>query len=858
MLADKLKKWTDLKGTVSKHLKILENVEEGQIGSDSDEVDLKSESSEKKEEVAVFPLTSQFSFNKATDFWVQIQSDESHPLNGIAQGNLDSIQESTIIKSGIAEDAAFLRNTLLPVVSVDDWESRLFFLSKPFSFRPEVSSVQFQKRLDRENTLLEPLFGQSDLNKELAIRALNIFLQRSNSAIKIPETDILLRLSEDSLPDVFYKVDIDKSFLQVDIDKGAVPSTRDLTKAAKDRDFAVEIALKMRGHVKGFSLMILTEYTKEASLSLLSDILESSEELYSPQGFKRFLGYIDTYMRWPLSSQGIVWLNKDKVRYDYLTAEGKVESLNFGERSLRDLELEEFNKPGENYFEISQSMIKKGKGEFTSLWLDQGLSDVTVIKLCLKEQHEGYLLINGSLKSWNKDGLDKNEVLEKISLKLYLDNERFRTSIQNVILDKFTAIHPSVEWKFKQAALNYVEQKQESGMAELDPIVFRNVFPLYGASDIRGSSSLRNTAIQSDLKAQLSVAGKIVQKVIDVTPIPVFRELKFRIEEQIKHLDEGLMAGDELAILDFLRSDVEPVFERFDNDTYKVKNFIEEYNSLINTDHGAFYIERKKFDDSVTLLNEVITAYYDEEQNSFQEVFPHYFEKQATDGVDHTIYIGPSLCNEHEFHPIYLENMRIWQLMVICGAAFVAERLKSSLSVPLELTHLIAVQANPLSIRFNPDEKKFEVDGNYNIRYEIMKKRVDKACLKDSKERLTQPGKLAVVYSHRQERVNYLKYLNFLKSEEYLLDDIEELELEDLQGIQGLRALRVSINFGYSAPNSKSENKNVDQVLNKSRNWLSSKKGHVEAAAQRLNNVASELSEKVSIHRAGDNKPDSE
>ena len=57
------------------------------------------------------------------------------------------------------------------------------------------------------------------------------------------------------------------------------------------------------------------------------------------------------------------------------------------------------------------------------------------------------------------------------------------------------------------------------------------------------------------------------------------------------------------------------------------------------------------------------------------------------------------------------------------------------------------------------EEKKFDVDGAYNARYEIIKKRIDKATIKDSSERLTQPGKIAIIYSHEKEVKEYMNYI---------------------------------------------------------------------------------------------------
>jgi len=120
-------------------------------------------------------------------------------------------------------------------------------------------------------------------------------------------------------------------------------------------------------------------------------------------------------------------------------------------------------------------------------------------------------------------------------------------------------------------------------------------------------------------------------------------------------------------------------------------------------------------------------------------------------------------------------------------------KLKSELSVPLETTQLILVYNTPLSIRFRMDEKHFDVDGAYNIRYEIVKKRIDKAYIKDSNERLTQPGKIAIVYSQDKEAEEYKNYLAYLQHIHYIDNTIEELELEELQGASGLKALRITV-----------------------------------------------------------------
>ena len=226
-----------------------------------------------------------------------------------------------------------------------------------------------------------------------------------------------------------------------------------------------------------------------------------------------------------------------------------------------------------------------------------------------------------------------------------------------------------------------------------------------------------------------------------------------------------------------------------------VVQLIDDYNLNIDNETKLLYRKRKDYEESVSRINDVVGSYLDEAQLEAQEMYPHYFEKYKTDGVEHSIYIGQSLVQNKDYSPMYLKNLRIWQLLVLCGIARETDKLKPQLKVKLDTTHLILVQNNPLSIRFRYDEKKFDVDGTYNIRYEIMKKRIDKAIVKGSEERLTLPGKISVVYSQSSEANEYKRYFDYLRSKDFITGEVEELELEPLQGVQGLKALRIKVNL---------------------------------------------------------------
>ena len=130
-------------------------------------------------------------------------------------------------------------------------------------------------------------------------------------------------------------------------------------------------------------------------------------------------------------------------------------------------------------------------------------------------------------------------------------------------------------------------------------------------------------------------------------------------------------------------------------------------------------------------------------------------------------------------------------------------KLKETLPMPLDVASMILVFGGSLSLRFRMDEKRFDVDGTYNARYEVVKKRVDKANIKGTNERITQSGKIAIIYSQKEDEVEFLKYIEFLQSKKQLDETIEILELEDLQGVTGLRAIRVSVLYSKDQDNTK-------------------------------------------------------
>ena len=398
----------------------------------------------------------------------------------------------------------------------------------------------------------------------------------------------------------------------------------------------------------------------------------------------------------------------------------------------------------------------------------------------------------GDLNAFNARRLVDVVPLFATTLKRNLDE--LEDHVQAVIKRKYTAIHSSVEWRFRAAALRYLEEKERGEVTpELEQIVFHDVYPLYGLVDMRNSSRIRNEAIRADLSDQLQLALDVINAAGQIRPLPALEEVGYLLARHLDGIESELRSDDESGVLELLRRDVEPLFGQLETYGGDVEERVAAYRTALDAELNIVYRRRKEFEQSVAALNDTISVTLDEEEERAQAMFPHFFEKFRTDGVDHSIYVGTELHEDGLFDELYLRNLRIWQLMTTCRIEWELARVKTDIPVPLEATHLILVQHQPLSIRFRIDEKRFDVDGAYDIRYEIVKKRIDKARIRGTSERVTQPGQLAIVYSTASEAAEYRRYVEFLQSKGYFSPGLEELELEDLPGISGLKALRVTI-----------------------------------------------------------------
>lgn len=364
--------------------------------------------------------------------------------------------------------------------------------------------------------------------------------------------------------------------------------------------------------------------------------------------------------------------------------------------------------------------------------------------------------------------------------------------IEAIIQREYTSIHESVVWKFRNEAEKYFNAMISNKMYTLKEISFKKLIPLFGQTDIRSSSEKRIKYMLEDLNHQLLS----LQNIFDEIPNGS-EKMKSKILRLKDSLNNDLKGDTERKIQKYLKNNIHPALREIQEEmlSEKLKHDIHHYFGKISPKSELFYIQRNKLDESITLINRKIADILDEKQTLAQHIFPHFYERFKSDGVEHNLFLGQSISPNQKYSGEIIKQLRFWQLETMCLVEHQLEKFKSNLPIHLELAPLIFVYNEKVNIRFRMDEKRFDVDGAYNSYYEIIKKRLDKALVKNSTERLTTPGKMTIVYLEKEHEKEYLGYIAKLQEKNLLKNDVEFLEVQDLQGVTGLFALRVSLFF---------------------------------------------------------------
>lgn len=768
-----------------------------------------------KELIAHKPVASFLDFQLLFEQWTKL-ADNTHPntclyhdlikrINAYPDLNLSPVDPEILDTNENRLGFGLILSSLFPLSGQE--ESKILALSKPFEFNPIYATPAFKAQfLTESGDIKIPQnldYERIALHKMMKVYSL---ILDQIYGIKINEVHPLIF----KVPDIkgitrHFQIDLNSTFVKV-IPKDSIPviiSREEICSGEEPNYIELERWQELLPldlfEFHGFVLMEAQDLTNAQSVATLNEAVLQQDQV-SPEVFmnivedsvKSLLGRADLKVGLAVlqNIKGRVVMTESRLAYSYLIRQLCDSGCEERYRAVLDF-LSEIKKPvflhemEEHHTEVNlaSSLREMGIEEIILYPLRHNGNLVGVLEVCAFE--------NGIFDPIMIHTLD--QLAPSLSVALHRQAENLDQKIKSVIRKNFTAIHPVVEWKFDDIALDYVLAEEEGETPEIKPILFKDVFPLFAAVDVKNSSVERNKAIHDDFVIQLDLGIKILELAGTLHFLPLLESLIDKIEEYKKRITLILLSEEEVRITEFFHSELEPIIRHLSDTFSDLKNPVNEYFDALDPQLQIVNQHRKAFEKSMKVINQTVIMYLDKEEEKIQKMFPHYFEKFKTDGIEYNIYIGQSLVQDQKFDLIYLKNLRLWQLQTLIEIVNLIHEKKSHLPIPLETTQLILAHSTPISISFRLDERKFDVEDAYNIRYEIMKKRIDKALILGTNERLVQPGKIAIVYSQYREAKEYLDFINFLQNKGSLEEKIEELELEEMQGVHGLKALRVTV-----------------------------------------------------------------
>jgi hypothetical protein len=611
-----------------------------------------------------------------------------------------------------------------------------------------------------------------------------------------------------------YRILYNADFMEITPTENAVPLTQDDIDTLIDNYDDIELWKskfpKGSWILKGFGIVSLFDATTESAISnLKSNLLKPDTKSVATDEI--IANIFKSIFKIPDLRVGFIIYNPEEEKFVKPTKlESQLQSFLLSHDQEIDCKNAFFGCSFENLLNKKEPFVISNVSKFIEESPNKKLGEHLLkqnIQSCvfapvIKEDHLlGVLeLVSADVRALNSVNVKKLElVLPYLTDTIDRYNTDMQHQIEAIIQREYTTIHPSVYWKFRKESQNYFQNNNPTKDYIFKEIVFKNVYPLYGQIDIKGSSEHRNETVKRDLKSQLNTLLEIFDNQKPNSNLVLLEQRKFELESLRDELDFPLKADTEQHIQRYIEDEIHPILKNTKG-TAKNEKLEELYFENLDEKTGLFYQERKKFDNAMSIINKKLASVLDRKQLDAQQIYPHYYERFKTDGVEHNLYIGASIAPTKPFDIMYLHNLRLWQLQTLCEMELEHHQLKESLPYELDVTSLILVFSAPLSIRFRMDEKRFDVDGTYNARYEVVKKRIDKANIKGTKDRITEKEKITIVYSQNNEETEYLKYIKYLQHKKVLEPAIEQFEVEDLQGVSGLRAIRVKVINNTASP----------------------------------------------------------
>jgi GAF domain. len=387
-----------------------------------------------------------------------------------------------------------IRGLLTAVFPPALWEAEPMAVVVPFCMKPVVSSPAFQRLfLDEDGSFKgEILVGKEVFFKGRIARAYLRILREFYGVEENLDFPIVCRLEDpDTGLDRYFRLQLNPRFVEITPVADLPPlSEEDKLRVLENLNHPEvlrDILPPENFEIKGLTLVQAVDVTQSEIISALERDLIDQDSIFTKTGFLRLQERLRTLFRRPDLLVGFGALHEDQV---FILSPG--ESSPKGASTTRaETVIPRSEFQGSLYeraiserrtIRVPDMVRERLYSRLDEEVLSIGGRSLLVAPLTYQGEVIGTMhLVSprpGDLGP--VDALVLEQILPIFSMAAKRGLDEIEHMVQGVIKEKCTAVHPSVEWRFRRAALSYLEKLRSGQPAELEPIVFKEVYPLYG------------------------------------------------------------------------------------------------------------------------------------------------------------------------------------------------------------------------------------------------------------------------------------------------------------------------------------------------------------------------------------------
>ncbi|MEK7257333.1 MAG: GAF domain-containing protein, partial [Bacteroidota bacterium] len=586
-------------------------------------------------DLGYFPFPVQLNLKPLIDNWRKSAASERFFYNAFADRIEATLAEHPFLLEPI-EDLArlegfdeFLELLFAPTFPCRGWTSTLLVACSPFMISQVVVATPAFKALFGEEGVTFELLDAS-LHREMPnCRTLTgyqaILKKYYDFNIPVDEPILTSFINQKTGLCRYYKISGSAQFIEV---KNLAPLPRlakNVLQGLLDKPFnfkELERMLPPENFLfSGVMLGTLTPVTVEESLSRLQHGLLEKRNTDCGE-----LGCLELEIR--------NFFRQSRIRLGLATLQRNGE-LNFNSPKplWNSLLLRQFPEANQEWVKgsIYEKALKTGQpllvedlekrtvdlGRAEQAILDAGYRNILLTPLDYEGQQVGILEL-ASAEPGDLHGLSLIKIAQLkpiFGCALHRHLEEFENKVEAVMLERYTAIHPAIQWRFREAAIRASDVKS-SGQEE--EILFEKVSPFYGSLDIRESSAKRNQAIVRDLLDNLETGRNVLLHGYETLSFSILGELVFETERRLNKLQSCFCTGDEVALTEFIRKEINPVVEHLRQHYPALSGAAQVYQNLVNPETGIFYRNRLAYEEALRILNQTIVECLDEEETALQ------------------------------------------------------------------------------------------------------------------------------------------------------------------------------------------------------------------------------------------------